>query len=370
MAIFLIWSLVAFVIGSSGLGHNILNKAGAFWAFVIFAIIPGFEWSETSKYGEISGVIYIPVSLVLISIFVILGELLVTDIIPFVKAKYVLFRKNIISKYLKYRPCIMKHKVLIKSVSICVSIIIVLGICIILYVSNEPYRDLEIKIDDKLLNEDTCNWNTEYYYEVLETNKGQKVIANKLEAYRCNNDIESALWLLSVLPSTLTETTLSNDVGRWIVDYADENGDYSTNKEYDDDYYYLTYYEMDDYRLVIPSDSSRLALEKLSVIVNTHASTNSCNQDENVSMKVAQTPYYGMNVSNINNTELGAYDERELCRDYYSLDYDHRSSTYYWYDENGNEIFSAYALAEKVISTTDRRDGEMVIDYASNYLNR
>ena len=68
-------------------------------------------------------------------------------------------------------------------------------------------------------------------------------------------------------------------------------------------------------------------------------------------------PYYGMPEYNINNTGLGKYDKIELCKDYYKLRKDHQLATYYWYDNDGKEIFSADTLNGKVIGTVDWRNG-------------
>ena len=81
--------------------------------------------------------------------------------------------------------------------------------------------------------------------------------------------------------------------------------------------------------------------------------------DKDVSFVVAEAPYYGMDAEHIDHTELGKHDDMELCRDYHALDYDHKSITYYWYNNEGVEIFSARTLADKVISIVDRRDGKL-----------
>lgn len=78
-------------------------------------------------------------------------------------------------------------------------------------------------------------------------------------------------------------------------------------------------------------------------------------------------PYYGMDESQINSTGLGSFDESELCRDYYALDYDHRSITYYWYDNSGDVIFKARSLAGIIITTVDYRSGTPIFDSPSDH---
>lgn len=54
---------------------------------------------------------------------------------------------------------------------------------------------------------------------------------------------------------------------------------------------------------------------------------------------VIKAPYKGMNASEINNTELGHYDEMKQSSDFYALRLERRYTEYYWYeyDSNGNQ---------------------------------
>lgn len=84
-------------------------------------------------------------------------------------------------------------------------------------------------------------------------------------------------------------------------------------------------------------------------------------QEPNADEIFGEVPYYGLSKEHLNHTELGFYDDVEYCIDYDALRPERRFATYIWYDSSGEEIFSADVLGDKVISTTDRRDGKFIV---------
>lgn len=364
MEILILWAIIAFIAGCAGAGKYILSTKAGFWCFLIFGLIPGAIMGESADAGSIMVFIYAPGTVVLLAIIVALGEV--------TRKNLSTVRNSAKQKYIGYMEKVQlssqarkDHKKKLAGIVATVSIVVLI---IIGYTNNTPYRELETHISNKTLTEDMCDWDAEYY-DIVTSDKGRSVIFKKLEVYKQSNDIASAMWLLSVLPSTATDEILPDSISVWLLDYAQANGVRTSNKS-EDEYYRLTYFELEDYYILVPTTGDELNGNCLRTVPNTGQDYGRVDYDDNEShFHVADIPYYGMDENYINNTNLGPYDERELCRDYYALEYDHRSITYYWYDENGSEIFSAYALAGKVISTVDKRNGGFKTDSTSDHIN-
>ena len=89
---------------------------------------------------------------------------------------------------------------------------------------NRPYKELEQHINDRTLSE---SMSESEFKDILDTQKGHRLIKKHLEQFHNENDVESALWLFCELPGRYfneLDICVSYNFADWIVDYAKQRG--------------------------------------------------------------------------------------------------------------------------------------------------
>ncbi|MDE6568041.1 MAG: hypothetical protein K2K70_09975 [Lachnospiraceae bacterium] len=137
--------------------------------------------------------------------------------------------------------------------------IFIIAVCVRLYITDTPYRELRSMIKDQSLTAEMCSWSSknseESYYDYLTSEKGCKLLASELTKLHEDNDVSKAMWLLCIQPDYIDGYHLSASPSfiNWIVDYAKTNGARSTNQKDADDSRYKVTYDVNGYRVIINS---------------------------------------------------------------------------------------------------------------------
>ena len=137
--------------------------------------------------------------------------------------------------------------------------------------ANAPYRKLEEAITNRTLTEEMLEWDADYY-NLVSTDKGSELIKEYLNQYKDQEDIQSALWLFSLMPYSIQEN-MPSTFNNWIWEYAKEIGIRSTNQEGSSDYVYAIYYEISGYNVMVSSlEEKNGRIENLHVYRSKNAS--------------------------------------------------------------------------------------------------
>ncbi len=127
------------------------------------------------------------------------------------------------------------------------------------YIKDTPYRELRSMIENRSLTAEMCDWENRKdegsYYEYFHSEKGYEFLASELTKLHRDDDIDKAMWLLCVQPDCIDGMDLcaSQSFINWIVDYAKNKGNRSTNQDGEDDYWYSVTYTVNEYEITISS---------------------------------------------------------------------------------------------------------------------
>lgn len=127
------------------------------------------------------------------------------------------------------------------------------------YIKDTPYRELRSMIEDQSLTAEMCDWENRKdegsYYEYFHSEKGYEFLASELTKLHRDDDIDKAMWLLCIQPDCIDGMDLcaSQSFINWIVDYAKNKGNRSTNQDGEDDYWYSVTYTVNEYEIAISS---------------------------------------------------------------------------------------------------------------------
>ena len=355
MEISIVLIIIAVVVGVTNGSKYVVTTNEGIWSFLIACIASAVALSEESKYGSITTLVYIPGMAILLGAAIVGGNEL--------RQLSIRMYSYVTRKYLENANLEPKKLWVIASLVIACVIFLFIGIS---HHRNKPFRELRKMISCKTISEDMLERGTEWY-DIVTTSEGRDLVFEQLQKDKTNNDISSALWLLSIMPSSVTDEYIPDEIGLWIIEYAQTNGKYFTNKD-ESAYRRITYYELDDYYVIIPTLGGIMCSDQISALVK-DGTEYDFDDNHETNYQIAEIPFYGMTEENINYTGLGRYSNRELCRDYYLLESDHRSITFYWYDNAGKLIFKARTYGGKVITTVDYRGNQPVFDSPSDHID-
>lgn len=135
-----------------------------------------------------------------------------------------------------------------------------------------PYRELSSMIEYQSLTAKMCDWENikdeGSCYEYFHSEKGYKFLASELTKLHRDDEIDKAMLLLCIQPDCIDGMDLCAPQSfiNWIVDYAKNKGNRSTNQDGEDDYWYSVTYTVNESEITISSfDDKDSDISELSI---------------------------------------------------------------------------------------------------------
>ena len=115
----------------------------------------------------------------------------------------------------------------IKKVTTAITIVlsILVAICVVSYIADTPYREIETRLNNQTLTREMCDSDSDMY-EHIDSEKGTKTIVKVLEKKYSQDAYYDTLWIITTLPSVINgqDAYASQDYLKWIEEHTLEEG--------------------------------------------------------------------------------------------------------------------------------------------------